>query len=143
MQQKAERGLPTGKVPLGYRKEADGRIVPDGEAADNVRYAFILVDLYGYSVRRALEKVTGCGLRSRSGKPLGASALHAILTNQFYTGQVRYEGNVYPGGHEPLVSPGCFARVQQQLAGQTRRKETASSALGSTTPVTGGRFLAP
>jgi len=115
MQQKVERGLPSGKIPLGYNKEASGQIVLDAEVAENVRYAFILVDLYEYSVRKALEKVTGCGLRSRNGKPLGVSTLYAILTNPFYAGWVRYNQILYRGIHQPLVTDEVFQHVQEHL----------------------------
>jgi len=68
-----------------------------------------------------LEILTAKGLVSRNGRPLGASALHAILTNPFYAGKLRYGGELLDGSHEPLVSRQVYERAQEALAMRRRR----------------------
>jgi site-specific DNA recombinase len=49
-------------------------------------------------------------------KPLGISHLHKQLRNPYYMGLVRYRGVLYPGKHEPIVSPATWHGVQDLLA---------------------------
>jgi site-specific DNA recombinase len=46
---------------------------------------------------------------------MGVSGLHAVFTNPFYCGQVRWNGELIDGGHEPLVSKEMFRAAQQTL----------------------------
>jgi site-specific DNA recombinase len=64
--------------------------------------------------------VTDEGLRSRNGKPLGVSSLHAMLTNSFYTWKLRYGGELFFGNHQPVIDEALFASTQTVLFG--RRK---------------------
>lgn len=43
------------------------------------------------------------------------STLYRIVTNPFYAGQFEFEGRLYPGKHEAMVTPAEFAAVQRLL----------------------------
>lgn len=118
MEDKARRGEFPGCPPVGYRIPSDGwpRIPePDPALAPLVREAFRLA-ADGMSLRRILKELLPRGLVSRTGKPMGVSALWAVLTNPFYTGKMRYKGDVLPGRHEPIVNDALFERVQDRLS---------------------------
>ncbi len=57
------------------------------------------------------------GLRSRYGAALVRSAVHSLLCNPIYCGEVPWKGRLFPGKHEPLVSKLLFRRVQDKLHG--------------------------
>jgi site-specific DNA recombinase len=74
-----------------------------------------------WTIRTLLEELTVRGLTSTPGpktpaKPLGISNLQRLLRHPYYMGIVRYRGVLYPGKHEPLVSPEMWQKVQELLA---------------------------
>ncbi len=125
MREKAESGVMPGCAPLGYRNmvSREGRYIePDPSSQQGVRGLFFLVD-QGWSIRAAGEKVAATlGLVSRNGKALNPSSIHAILTNPFYIGMLRYEGKTIQGKHQALVSKELFDQVQEKLARKGRRR---------------------
>ena len=118
MEIKARKGELVFCPPVGYRIDADGpraKAVPDPLLAPLVREAFERYATGDCSLRKLLKTMTERGLVSRSGKPMGSSALHIMLTNPFYCGQVRWGGELLDGGHEPLVRREIFERVVMTL----------------------------
>lgn len=118
MEIKARRGELVFCPPVGYRINIDGpraKAEPDPLLAPLVREAFELYAIGKYSLRGLLKVMTEKGLVSRSGKPMGVSGLHAMLTNPFYCGQVRWGGEVIDGGHEPLVDVILLTNAQRLL----------------------------
>ena len=55
------------------------------------------------------------GIRSRSGKLLHLSRISSILSNPFYCGFFRYNGEIYEGKHKSLITKKLFDRVQEVL----------------------------
>lgn len=118
MEIKARRGELIFCPPVGYVIDDNGpraRAVPDPLLAPLVREALELYASGDYSIRKLLNTMTEKGLVSRSGKPMGASGLHAMLTNPFYCGRVRWGGELIESGHEPLIGPETFDRVQRLM----------------------------
>src|SRR5205814_614163 len=60
------------------------------------------------------------GLRSRTGKRLGGSAVHEILRDPLYKGAIRFDGVVAKGRHEPTVGEAVWERVQSALTSRRR-----------------------
>ena len=48
--------------------------------------------------------MTSAELRSKAGKMLSVSNIQRILSNPFYYGVFRYNGEVYEGTHEPIIT---------------------------------------
>lgn len=84
-----------------------------------------------YALRKILRVMTERGLRSRRGKPLTVSVLHKMLTNPFYTGKMRFRGELYVGLHQPLIEDFIFEKVQRNLAkrGQRIKRGISSTAV--------------
>lgn len=123
MEIKARRGELIFCPPVGYVIDDSGsraRAVPDPLLGPLVSEAFELYATGDYSIRKLLKTMTEKGMASRSGKLMGVSGLHAVLTNPFYYGRVRWGGEEIDGGHEPLVSRETFEKVTLTLKSTCR-----------------------
>lgn len=136
--QKAKNGGTPNRAPIGYlnvRKMENGYEVRTVEV-DPVRgplmkWAFEAYATGEWTIRSLLAELTRRGLtsvpgRRGPGKPLVSSHLHTLLRHPYYMGVVRYRGVLYPGKHEPLVTPELWQEVQQlltakNLAGEKQR----------------------
>jgi site-specific DNA recombinase len=58
------------------------------------------------------SKMATKGLTSLSGTPFSHSYLHRILTNQFYTGRIKWNDLEVDGKHPPLIRRDLYDRVQ-------------------------------
>lgn len=130
-QSKVERGWRPGNVPLGYRNDPATRtIVRDPERFEHIRNIFELMLSGAHSPReiwtRARDEWDLRTPRRRhvGGRLIALSYIYKILTNPFYAGILQWNGRVYPGAHEPVVSLDEFERVQTQLrkSGKPRPK---------------------
>jgi hypothetical protein len=118
MKIKARKGELVFCPPVGYRINVDGPTAkpePDPLLAPLVCEAFERYATGNYSLRKLLKRMTDRGLVSRSGKPMGPSALHVMLTNPFYYGRVRWGRELMEGGHEPLIDLDTFEKIQGLL----------------------------
>jgi len=59
-------------------------------------------------------------LKKRGGGELAESTLYKMLTNIFYTGMFEYNGEIYEGKHEPMITMAEFDKVQQLLGRKGR-----------------------
>ncbi len=107
---KLKLGWLPNSAPLGYLNEKNTHtVVSDPERFHLVRRLFDLALTGNYSLCQLREETVKWGLRTvprkRTGdKYLAVSAIHRILRNPFYTGQIIWNGEVYAGAHEPMLS---------------------------------------
>ena len=124
MFQKVRSGEFPGCPPVGYRNGASWKgepaIVVDEKLAPLVKEAFQMAQSNQYSLRAILKELTPKGLVSRNGKSLGPSALWSMLRNPFYTGRIRYCGELVPGKHKALVDDELFMEAVESLQSQKR-----------------------
>lgn len=119
---KIEMGWRPNQAPLGYRNDKETKtIVKDPTHFPLIRkmYELMLTGIYSpkqialmardeWGFRTPQKKLTG-------GVPLALSSTYKILTNPFYAGIIVWNGQTYPGKHEPVVSIDDFERVQELL----------------------------
>ena len=129
LRRKHEQGGTPHKPPIGYlsKRELIGAqdirsVVTDETRAPFVRVAFSLYSTGEWTVRRLAgyleqEGLRSLGTRRYPERPLSASRIHNMLRNPYYAGIVQWNGQRYPGKHEPLVDQDTFDRVQMLLAG--------------------------
>jgi hypothetical protein len=127
MQEKAEQGIWPTVAPLGYRNVTglNGKkiIEPDPEAAPLIGRLFEWYAAGTLSLREAASKARAAGLvHKKSGAPVPVSTVHAILRNRLYAGAFEWNGRLYSGTHQPLVSPELWERVQDVLDGRQTKK---------------------
>jgi site-specific DNA recombinase len=127
MQEKAEQGIWPTKSPLGYRNVAgsDGKkiIAIDPEVAPIVSKLFEWYATGQYALKEVAQKARDAGfLYRRTGASVPVSAVHSILRNRLYTGQFEWNGKLFQGRHQPLISVELWERVQAVLDGRNVSK---------------------
>jgi site-specific DNA recombinase len=127
MQEKAEQGIWPTVAPLGYRNVAasDGKkiIEPDPNSAPLIARLFEWYATGTLSLKEATQKARAAGLVCRKGgTPVPVSTVHSTLRNRLYTGEFEWNGHVYLGKHQPLVTRELWERVQGVLDGRHAKK---------------------
>ena len=115
----------SGNVPYGYayygKTTKDKRVVVDPEEAEIVREMFSMA-LKGESLGRIAEDLGERRVVNSRGRAFNRAAIHKVFTNDFYTGKVRYGGEVVEGDHEAIISPVIFGKVQAALRRRAKVK---------------------
>jgi len=55
------------------------------------------------------------GLRNHSNKKVGKSRLYDLLSDPFYFGQMKWNGQIFPAKHEPIITKDLFNLVQEKM----------------------------
>ncbi len=117
---KVRRGGWPGPAPTGYVNDREAKVLlPDPEMAPIVRRVFEVYANEDISLSQLVGRAKSLGLRTRSGGVLSKGPLHKLLGNPIYCGLLRYEGKVYQGEHEPIVSKALYNRAQDKLRGRS------------------------
>jgi site-specific DNA recombinase len=124
MLEKARSGLYPSYARVGYQN-AEGTggkrvIIPDSDTAPTITYMYERFAKAQYSLEGLVADLRSQGVTLR-GRKLFKSLVHQILRNRLYMGEFEWDGIIYQGRHEPLVSRECWERVQELL---DRRAET-------------------
>jgi site-specific DNA recombinase len=119
---KIERGWRPNQGPLDYLNEKEMKtIVKDPVRFPLVRTMFELMLTGTYGPKEiALKARDEWGFltpkkKRIGGKPLSLSSIYRIFGNPFYTGLIIWNGQVYQGKHDPVVTLDEFERVQALL----------------------------
>ena len=119
---KIERGWRPNQAPLGYLNNKENKQIDrDPILFPFIREMFELMLTGAYGPKEiALKARDEWGFRTpqkkrSGGKPLSLSTIYRILGNRFYTGVIAWNGQEFPGKHEPVVTEEEFARVQELL----------------------------
>lgn len=102
-----------GGIPTGY-KSVDGKLVVDEEKAPHIAWA-LRSYADGMPKTKIIEELNRRGLRSRTGKPLGMSALQVAFRSEKYVGVLEQDGVRIEGGCPALIDRATFDRVQARL----------------------------
>ncbi len=124
-----------GRPPLGF-DVVDRKLVINPDEAKSVRWIFrrylevrAINRLHTDVVRQDITLkiyVSKAGRRS-GGEPFGRSALHRMLGNHLYVGEVAHNGSVYPGEHDGIIDRELWDRVQTALEKQRRERYNGTS----------------
>ena len=108
-------GFP-GPAPRGYVNDKQAKVIrPDPDVAPRIRLLFETYAREDVSLSRLAVRAAEWGLKTRTGRTFQKGEVHYILRNPIYYGMIRWEGKLYQGSHEPIVSKELFERVQQRL----------------------------
>ena len=119
----------SGMCPIGYRYEQESigatrkKVVADETFGPLVKRIFKAYMETG-SLGKLQKEVASWGATSPNGKAFSRPALSVILKNDFYMGNLTYNGKTTTGTHEALVSKNMFGRVQNAMK-KNRRNTTA------------------
>lgn len=104
---RVKEGWFVGHAPYGYRNvRRDGRgvVAVDPANGPKVRRIFDSFAYHSLTLDMLVDRLAAEGVVYRdSVARFPRSTLHAILRDRAYIGEVEYQGQWYPGRHEPLV----------------------------------------
>jgi len=121
LRQKVRNGEQSGVAPTGYlNNRLTKKMVKDPERYLLIQNIFNAYSTGKHSLKEIRTMATEQGLRSRNGKILSISNIQKILTNPFYYGAFVFNGELYQGSHEPIISKKLFDKVQDILKDKSR-----------------------
>ncbi|MEP9409939.1 MAG: recombinase family protein [Candidatus Brocadia sp.] len=121
--QKLRKGIWPGFAPLGYlNNHRTKEIDLDKEKAPFIKKAFELYATGEYTLKAIKQFLMDSGIKSYRNKPLSVSCVQRLLKNHFYYGVFKFNGEVYQGSHEPIISKKLFDAVQQVMNNRGKKK---------------------
>ena len=111
---KVKEGIWPQMSPLGYVNK-NKRIVPDENIAPLIKKTFEAYATGNFTLRELRDKFNALGLKRKSGRELAVSNYQKLLKNPIYTGLMRYNGEIFEGKHEPIISKKLFDEVQEVM----------------------------
>lgn len=133
MEKKVNQGIFPLKAPIGYlntkmAEHGSNYIIKDPDRFEVIRIIWEMILSEQYSVNQILNYVTNnismrpAAPKNKSGK-FGLSWLYHMFQNPFYAGLFRYNGQLYSGKHEAIVSLEEFDKVQRILGREGRPRK--------------------
>ncbi len=123
LRQKLRRGEWPGWAPVGYLNDKLKHIVVlDAERSPLIRKLFERYATGKYSLKDIQNIANSIDLFSKSGKILSVSVIQNILSNPFYYGILRYNGELYEAKHEPIITKKLYESVQVVMANKAKPK---------------------
>jgi DNA invertase Pin-like site-specific DNA recombinase len=126
---KVARGWRPSGVPLGYKNDRETKtIVRDPESFATIKRIFDNALTGAYSVQQlySLARDTW-GYRTpktkrAGGKPISISTFYHMFSNPFYAGHFLWNGVLYEGKHEPMITMQEFHELQNIIGRPGREK---------------------
>src|SRR3989344_701851 len=118
----AQGWFPT-RPPMGYKtvgESGNKTHLIDEDVAPFIKKMFEWYATGNYSLSRLEKELYEAGLRTRSGKKLGMSKIHMLLQDPFFYGKMRWNNEIHPAKHAPLISKDVFDKVQTILRRKTK-----------------------
>src|SRR3989344_4624648 len=121
--QKLRKGIWPGFAPLGYLNNSRTKSIDvDKEKFVLVRKCFELYATGDNTLKNIKQFLADTGLDSYQGNVLSTSCVQRMLKNPFYYGTFRFNGELYEGSHEPIISKKLFDEVQQVMNNRGKKK---------------------
>ncbi|MFH0839721.1 MAG: recombinase family protein [Candidatus Omnitrophota bacterium] len=122
---KLSKGIWPQWAPIGYLNDRQTRgIVKDEGKAPFIKRIFELYATSDYSLMEIRDKISSIGMLGRKDKPLSASQIQTMLKNPLYYGMFCFNGEVYEGIHEPIITKKLFAQCQEVMKRRSRPKKS-------------------
>jgi site-specific DNA recombinase len=115
IERRAKEGRwPTGRLPFGYRRDEQKRVVPDERTAPVVKRIF---DLYTRGRLGTAAIARTLAAEQAPAPPAGwqPAVVQLILDNEAYLGRVIWRRQSLQGLHEPLIDDVTFQRARRLL----------------------------
>jgi site-specific DNA recombinase len=120
MQSKAERGDKPGVPPVGYLNDRiEKKVIADPDRFTAMRMLWDKMLTGTYSIAQLVHvadkelHITTPVRGKTGGKPISYSTLCVLFKNRFYTGQLPFKDQLFPGNHPAMISEEEFDKVQQ------------------------------
>ena len=116
---KVKDGIWPQMAPIGYVNE-NRMIVPDESIAPLIKKTFEAYSSGSFTLRQLRDKFNALGLKRKSGKELAVSNYQKLLKNPIYTGLMLYNGEIFEGKHEPIITKKLFDSVQEVMSRKSK-----------------------
>lgn len=103
-------GYAGGHLPYGY-DTVKGELVVNEEESRVVEWIFAQRK-EGRSLRHISRALNDQGITTKRVGKWNAEGVRYILSNELYSGRIKYNGKVVKGDHEPIVSRRLYNKVQ-------------------------------
>ena len=114
LNEKVRRGEYPGAVPLGYLRDfKTKKLILDPDKAPYIKRIFQLYSTNLYSIDQLTALLNDEGLRSLHNERVQPSIFARVLKNPLYYGWFEWNGQLYPGKHEPIISKDIFDKVNE------------------------------
>ena len=123
IRQKLRNGIWPNRPPVGYFNDRNNRCIGvQPEKALLVRKAFELYATGEYPLHEVRRRMEEIGFTSSMDKRMSVSDYQWMFQNPFFYGVMEFNGELYEGKHEPIISKGLFDRVQEVMALKSKPK---------------------
>ena len=119
---------PQGYMNTKYPEKGTNKIVKDYKRFYQIRKLWDMMLTGSYTINELVE-IADKDWRYKSiqrnkigGTPISRSGLYDIFSNPFYYGHFKYNGAVYKGSHEPMITKKEFDTVQEILGRTNKRR---------------------
>ena len=112
---KVKDGIWPQNAPLGYLNVKGGGIIPNPELSPLIKKAFEAYATGNFTLRQIRDKFNSLGLKGKSEGELAVSNYQKLLKNQIFVGLIKYNGEIYEGKHEPIITKKLFDSVQEVM----------------------------
>jgi DNA invertase Pin-like site-specific DNA recombinase len=121
--QKLRKGIWPGFAPLGYLNNHKTKAIDtDKEKSPVIRKCFELYSTGEYTLKSIKQFLADTKIDSHKGNVLSCSCVQRMLKNPFYYGVFKFNGEIYQGSHEPIISKKLFDSVQQVMNNRGKKK---------------------
>ena len=116
----------SGNCPIGYKYQYTDNnnpvVVVDVDRAEIVKEMYKLY-MHGSSIQQIANILNDKGTLTARGGLFTKASVHVILTNDFYTGIVRFDDLKVTGKHDPIISKIVFGKVKNKLKSNRKLNE--------------------
>ena len=119
---KVKDGIWPQMAPLGYVNVKGAGIAIHPEFAPLIKKTFETYATGNFTLRQVREKFNALGLTGKSEGELAVSNYQKILKNPIYTGLIRYNGEIFEGKHEPIITKKLFDLCQEVMLRKSKPK---------------------
>src|SRR3989344_2957995 len=124
LKHKAREGYFPDLAPLGYiNNPHTKKIKVHNKNAKTVRKLFETYATGNSTVEKLTEILEKSGIKSKNNRRVNVSRITFILGNPTYYGHFRYDGEIYEGKHEPIITKELFDRVNTILRRRGRKPQ--------------------
>jgi site-specific DNA recombinase len=124
LRQKVRLGHYPSIAPIGYINDVRTKtIVVEKRRAPLVIEAYELYAEGNKKLQDIADFLKDKGIMTKGKKPLSKDQIKYMLTNPFYYGHFRYNGEVHEGKHKPIMEKQLFDRVQAVVVERGHRSK--------------------
>ena len=128
MLERAKNGFwNSGHTPFGYKKE-NKKLVIEPMEAEIVR-AIFKTYISTASTAEVYKKLKAEKIFNRKGLPFSIEDIRKLLKRIVYIGKVEYQGKVFQGIHEPIISENLFNEAQKLHGNRVKKSKTYNFSL--------------